>query len=96
MLFFLLLINFASATYMHRWIFQVKNNVDLDYKKWQPEKLRNKIAIVEHMHMFHYFRDRADDDPSIQNLNEFTECMYREQIDYVSFEFLVYALSGLP
>jgi hypothetical protein len=74
----------------------MRNSVDLDYKKWKPEKLRNKIAYVEFIHLFQYNLERANEDDSIHNLKTFTECMYSDQIDYVSFEFLVFALSGLP
>jgi hypothetical protein len=30
------------------------------------------------------------------NVQNFTECIYKQQIDYVSLDFIVYALSGLP
>ena len=46
----------------------MRNSVDLDYKQWKPEKLRNKIAYVEYMHLFHFNLERANDDDSIENL----------------------------
>ena len=58
--------------------------------------MRNRIASVEFNHYKDFNLERAWSDKSIKNLSGFIHCMYRNQIDYVSFEFIVFYLSGLP
>jgi hypothetical protein len=62
MLYFLLLVSLANASFMHRMIFQMRNNVDLDYKKWYSEKLKNRIAYAEFIHLFDFNMDAVLED----------------------------------
>ena len=71
----------------------MRNSVDLENSRFGAEKLLNKIAYKE---LFRSNIERANSNSFVLNLKIFTMCMYRKQIDYVSFDFLMFALSGLP
>jgi hypothetical protein len=96
MIYFFLIVNFVYATFMHKLIYQMRNVVDLDYKHYKAERLRNRVSYVEFVHFMNFNQDNTLSNNKVIKAQKFVECMYKQQIDYVSFEFLVFALSGLP